>query len=205
MGAKGGAVSYREWLYDSYVETHVGHTRDLWRAGIERQAQAFQHYFGRHLPKDRKARVLDVGCGYGAFLHYLRARGYVNSEGVDVSPQQVEEARRLGVGGIVCQDVESFLRARPGTYDCIVAIDFLDHFPKGQVLEVLKLFHDALKPQGRLLLQVVNGAGPFAGRLRYGDFTHEFALTPTSAGQVLRVCDTAPYVHGLRSLLRWVI
>jgi hypothetical protein len=57
---------------------------------------------------------------------------------------------------------------------------------------------------------VPNGASPFAGVSRYGDFTHELAFTPESITQLLLASgfrsvacyEDAPVVHGIKSALR---
>jgi len=203
-------MEYRSLLYEAYVSTHFAHVREISPEAVERQRKTLRHYFGRLLPQDRGARILEFGCGYGVFLHFLRREGYQNVEGVEISPEQVELARRLGIPNVTCADGVAFLQDRPERYDCVVAIDVLDHFPKGQVFDVLRAVRNALRPEGRLIVQAVNGSGPLAGRLRYGDFTHEFALTPDSARQLLgaagfkdiRIFGTDPFVHGFRSLVR---
>ena len=191
----------------------MGHIRDLSLPAMERQRGPYRYYFGRLLPQDREARIVEVGCGFGPFLHFLRGEGYQNVEGFDVSPQQVEAAGRLGIAGVTRGELSSYLASRGGLYDCVVAIDVVDHIPKDEVLDALRLVHESLKPGGRFLMQAVNGAAPFPGRLRYGDFTHEFAFTPNSVRQVLRaagfkeieVRGAPPYVHGIPSLLRRLI
>ena len=52
--------------------------------------------FLRLLEGDRDASILDLGCGYGDFLAFLRESGYRGRYiGVDVAPSMVEAARRL--------------------------------------------------------------------------------------------------------------
>jgi SAM-dependent methyltransferase len=52
--------------------------------------------FLRLLDGDRDATVLDLGCGYGDFLAFLRESGHRGRYiGVDVVPSMVEAARRL--------------------------------------------------------------------------------------------------------------
>ena len=36
----------------------------------------FRKRFARHLPAERNARILDLGCGYGEFLCFLQRAGY---------------------------------------------------------------------------------------------------------------------------------
>jgi len=208
-----GKKDYRTRLYDVYVSTHFRHIRDISLTALEKQARTFRHYYGPLLPRDKNARILDVGCGYGAFLYFLKTEGYRNIEGVDISQEQIDTAKKLGLDNVVCEDALSFLQARPETYDCIVAIDFLEHFSKEEVLDILHAIFQALKPGGRLIIQTPNADGPFAGRYRYCDFTHEFALTATSARQILeavgfrkvQIFAVEPFVHSVPSLFRVLI
>ncbi len=206
-------MEYRARLYDTYVSTHVPDAQTATRETLARQRPAWHQTVGRFLPASREAAILDVGCGYGAFLDYLRAQGYRQVEGVDISPEQIAAAHRLGLTHAVCAEARGWLRERPGRYECMVAIDFLEHFPKADVLEMLEAIARGLRPGGRLIMQSPNAESPFGGRYRYGDFTHEFALTATSARQILeaagfqdvRCYEAGPVVHGLPSLVRAVI
>lgn len=42
---------------------------------------------------DRRARILDYGCGYGRLSGLLAERGFVDVEGVDVAPNLIARAR----------------------------------------------------------------------------------------------------------------
>lgn len=62
------------------------------------------------------------------------------------------------------------------------------------------------------MIQVPNGESPLAGRIIYGDYTHETAFTQSSIAQVLRAAGfggvtclpVRPVVYGVRSALRAV-
>ena len=110
-------------------------------------------------------------------------------------------------------DVLEFLRDRAAQYDLLIARDLFEHLTKEDALEGLTLCREALRPGGALLLQVPNGESPFAGRIIYGDFTHETAFTQTSLNQVLRAAGfdsvmchpVRPVVYGLKSWLRSLV
>jgi SAM-dependent methyltransferase len=68
--------------------------------GVDWKDAAGQHLrhcqFLRLLAEDHDASVLDVGCGYGDFLPFLRAAGHRGRYiGYDVAAPMVEVARRL--------------------------------------------------------------------------------------------------------------
>jgi len=106
----------------------------------------YQRLLLRHLPHPCH-RVLDVGCGAGAFAAELAKRvGRVDA--LDRSPAMIDEARRVTPANVTCilADVrhEPLLDAR---YDAIVSINALHHSPLEDVLPRLA---GALRPGGVL-------------------------------------------------------
>lgn len=199
--------AYRDALYASYVTTHAG-TVDVGSRGAV-EAHLRRHILPR-LPEDRGARICDVACGSGELLALLKAEGYQACEGVDRSGEQVRAATAR-VGRCVTEgDAMGFLASRPAAFDAIVAVDFMEHLLKTEVVEFLRVVRQALRPGGRLIVQTCNGASPMAGRILYGDFTHETAFTDRSIAQVFLaagltpagVYEIDPAAHGARSLMR---
>ena len=205
-------TNYRRRLFDRYLSTHFGLIHPVSPATLEWEQRVWRDYFAPLLPVDKAARVADLGCGFGSFLYFLRAEGYGNAWGVDVSSEQIEAARNLGISNVVQGDCGEFLEKHPGEFDCLTAFDLLEHLPKNETLLLLQAAHRALKPGGRLILRAPNADGLFGAKILYSDFTHELAFTPTSIRQVLaaagferiEVRPEGPRVHGLISVARWV-
>lgn len=139
-------------------------------------------------PIDRTAPVLELGCGPGDMLEYLDKLGFRSVEGIDISAEQVELAAARGLNARVA-DVFEHLEARENVYGAILAIDFVEHFTKDELLRLAAMFHRALRPGGTLILQTPNGAGLFPGQIVHGDLTHMTILTPDSMRQWLRTFD----------------
>lgn len=200
-------------FYDKYVSSHYASIREIRIEAVEQHRKIFRRYFGALLPNNRAGNILDIGCGYGAFVYFLNQEGYQNVWGVDISQEQVDAAKRLGLSNVHCGDLVEFLEKQSIEFDCITAIDVLEHVPKGKLLPLLQTASAALKPGGVFLMQVPNAASPLFGVIRYGDYTHEIAFTRDSASQVLRmagfshirVFPTGPIVHGPVSFIRWVL
>lgn len=180
-------MSFREELYQQYYKTHIlprkgPHTIEK----FNRKLKTFDLHFGKILPKDFNVNILDAGCGNGSLVYWLQKRGYVHSYGVDGSAEQIAEGKLLGVNNLETGDLVSHLEKQSETFDVIFLRDVLEHFEKEKVLYILKICRLALKPEGRLVIQVPNGASPFVGRVLFGDFTHETAYTESSLSQLFQ-------------------
>lgn len=210
-------MGYRKELYDTYVSTHLGSLKtrpiEVLREQLEKQRIVYRAYFSRFLPNDKDAPILDIGCGYGAFLYFLQREGYRDTRGVDNAPEQVEITGDLGIPNVQCIDILEFLGQHPCEFRCITALDVVEHFRKEEVLPLLHTISDALKSGGAFIMQSSNAAGPFGANYRYSDFTHELSFTKRSVTQVLatmgftdiEVVPTGPVVHGINSGIRWLL
>lgn len=201
---------WRERLYASYVSTHAGLHADPSSLGLARAAQFYQANLAPFLPPDRGSAILDVGCGYGPLLSYLRGLGYVRLHGVDLSAEQVALAHRLGLDMVKQADAVEYLSTIAQPFDLITAFDVLEHLTREELFRLLDAVYASLSPGGRLVVHTVNAASPVAGQIRYGDLTHETAYTATSISQALRavgfqrprVREVAIPAHGAKSALR---
>lgn len=117
------------------------------------------------LPSDRDASILDVGCGSGRVLAFLEARGYRQLEGFDRDREAVAIARaRVAAPVALERDWPHFFANRHSAFDLIVLKDVLYYIPLDQVVDHLRIVREALKPRGRVIVEVFNGAaftGPF--------------------------------------------
>lgn len=169
----------------------------------------FRSVLRAHLPPDRGARILDLGCGFGALVDFLHGEGYRGASGVDLSGEQVALARKLGIAGVEQADAIAHVGAYADTFDLITCFDLLEHLNKREVLDLLEAVRRALRVGGRLVIQTPNAGGPFGGRHAWGDFSHETAFTQHSIAQAFRsagfadvsVSEVRPPVHGAPSAL----
>jgi SAM-dependent methyltransferase len=205
-------IDYRKRLYDSYVQSHLSAVELKNRLAV--RAPFLRALITNHFPADRNARILELGCGYGALIHYARGLGYTNMKGVDVSPEQVAGAKQLGIPDVIQGDLFTTLKdVANNSLDTVITIDVIEHLSKDELLEFADEVFRVLDTGGLWISHQPNAASPFFGRVRYGDLTHQVAYTTESIRQLVLAVGFAdvecyedvPIVHGAASLVRRVL
>jgi SAM-dependent methyltransferase len=107
----------------------------------------YQPLLLRRMPQHCR-RVLDVGCGAGAFAARLAQRSD-QVDAVDRSAEMIEEAKRRTPDNVHCVLADVLVDPLPSTdYDAILSITVLHHMPLQDALAVLAA---ALRPGGVLV------------------------------------------------------
>ena len=99
--------------------------------------------------KDRRARILDVGCGTGANLMLLSQFG--DAQGVDISADALLFCRQRGLYNVKLGAAES-LPYEEGEFDLVTAFDVVEHMDDD--VAGLREMRRVLRPGGRVLLFV---------------------------------------------------
>ncbi len=116
----------------------------------------------------------------------MQQNGHSAIEGVELSSQQAEEARKyIKCPVYVVEDTSVFLQEHPSTYHMITMNDILEHVPKNETVNLLKRVLGALHPGGQAVINVPQVSGFASLFCRYNDFTHETLFTEMSLKQVL--------------------
>jgi 2-polyprenyl-3-methyl-5-hydroxy-6-metoxy-1,4-benzoquinol methylase len=137
------------------------------------------------LPDAPSGKALDLGCGMGFAIVALHAMGYAEVSGIDVDATQVDSCVRRGLQVVRVDDSATFLRQRREEYDLVTMLDVLEHVPVTEQIELMRAVYEALKPGGRVVVQVPNANSVLASRWRYNDHTHHGSFTEHSLAFVL--------------------
>jgi cyclopropane-fatty-acyl-phospholipid synthase len=99
-------------------------------------------------------RVLDIGCGWGAFGKYSAEKYNVEVVGITVSKEQVELGRKLCEGLPVEIRLMDY-RDVNGKYDRIVSVGMIEHVGYKNYKTFFKVANKCLKDEGLFLLQTI--------------------------------------------------
>lgn len=182
---------YRDAFYQHQADWHGYEGPEDVRARHERRAPYYAWYTEGWLDLPRDAPILDIGCGSGQFLYFLRGRGFTDAVGIDLDERQVEIGRALGLDCRVERALE-FLRREPAkTYGLVAMLDIIEHFTREELAPLLSAVVERLAPGGKLLASVPNAESPTGLSLYFADITHEMSFSTLSLGELL-------YCHGLK-------
>lgn len=119
--------------------------------------------------RDRRPRILELGCGNGWLAYELGRHGEVTA--IDISPLSIERARRLYPD--VRFEVGDFSElSDPGPYDYVVSADVIAHLQRQQ--DFIEQAARFLVPGGSFLLMTQN---PFV-------WSRSSYLAPQGEGQI---------------------
>lgn len=207
-------MDYRDRLYRQYLTTQGQSDIKQIQQDLEYRGPYLKRLIRRWFPEDRSIKILDLGCGYGALLYFLKQAGYGHLRGIDRSPEQVAVAKKLGLDSVKVGDILDILRkSEDRSCDVVIAFDVLEHFTKQEILAITDEVHRVLRSGGRLILHVPNGEAIFSGSIFFGDLTHETSFTRQSVRQLMFSCglrnvtfaEDVPVIHGLKSGVRYIL
>ena len=103
------------------------------------------------------ASILDLGCGSGRDILWLKKRGY-RVTGFERSPSLARLARKNSGCEIIEGDFTSFDFSTM-FFDALISVGSLVHLEQDQLVSVLESISEALKPGGHMLITLKEGRG----------------------------------------------
>ena len=83
-------MNYKDRFYTEYVSTHtLPRKGEVTLATLKDRAVVWGKTFGRFLPENKDARIIDLGCGYGSIVWWLQQAGFGDVEGIDGRASQL--------------------------------------------------------------------------------------------------------------------
>lgn len=179
-------TAYREILYKKYHSTQENRHGENEAVLFDQQVYYFSKEIVPLLPTDKYVKILEIGCGNGSLIKTMLNADFKDITGIDLSQEQVDVARKLGVAQAHCISAMDFLKGKRQVFDAILAIDVIEHFTKNEIVDFLEMVLTALKPGGMVIFRTPNMDAPLTSLYSYGDFTHECLLNKSSALQLMK-------------------
>jgi SAM-dependent methyltransferase len=135
---------------------------------------------------DPDANILDFGCGFGQMISALKQSGFSSIEGADINAAAIKylRARQITVHDLASE--VDFYDKHAGNYDFVIMSHVLEHFPKSEVINQLRLIRKVIKSGGALIVMVPNAQSNTGCYWAYEDFTHHLLFTGGSLYYVLK-------------------
>ncbi len=129
----------------------LGHPSQIWTRGLERRLEMVR----RELPLEER-RILDVGCGVGAFVRRLREFSQ-DVYGMDIDEERV----RQGAAQLpnLALALGEYLPFADDTFDVVLLHEVLEHVTDD--LATLREVRRVLRPDGKAVIFCPNRLYPF--------------------------------------------
>ena len=161
----------RQYAHQSSVISKID--RSILLNNFSNMARWYECFLVGNLPAGKNDPILDVPCGHGNFLYFLRQQGYTNVVGVDFDPIRVSIAQSMDLPARQA-DALDYLRS---TFDLslISSLDFIEHIDKECVPDLISSYYRALRSGGVLIIRTPITDSLLGAYDLYNDFTHKWA------------------------------
>lgn len=137
-------LAYTKKLYDDFSETYDIKIKEL-NSSVIKEIGAF-------IQDKKYEKVLDLGCGTGAFGKKYGKR-FKSLTGVDISDKMLKKAEKVkAYNKLINTDIVSFLEENKRQFDLISAVEVLGYIP--DILPILSGVKSALNKNGCFLFSV---------------------------------------------------
>ncbi len=142
------------------------------------------------LPKDKNARILDIGFGSGWFMAACVSLGYTNICGADFFAKEKSKDIVNSCDAIkevydIEDNIGNFLSHNAEKFDFIHMSHVIEHVPKYSLFYVVDSLYKSLSKGGTLLMRTPNMEGPAALSSYYVTLTHEYGFCASNLHSLL--------------------
>ena len=134
--------------------------------------------------------VLDIGCGRGDFIQQLHAYG-TGAYGIDIDEDKVRECKKKNLNVLKTDALTHLQSLKDDSLDGIYCDQVLEHLSKKDIVEVIRLSHQKIKPGKQAIFTTINikNLNTFANSV-FRDISH---ITPLHPDTLKFLCQEAGY------------
>jgi len=172
----------------------------------------FEEYTA-YLPNDKDINVLDIGCGGGDLILFLKKKEFNDIYGIDVDEGAIRTCKEKGIKEAErIEELGSYLEGKKEKYGLIFAREVIYYFPEDKLKGYLNAINRSLAKGGVFIVEVFNGAVLTANFVKYKDhgiksiFTeHSIRNALEGSGfEVTAIFGNITPIKGLKRFL-WII
>jgi 2-polyprenyl-3-methyl-5-hydroxy-6-metoxy-1,4-benzoquinol methylase len=169
-------------FYDNYNRYKSYGTPDL----HEKIIHQFDREFWLPVACTPECTVLEIGCGTGLFLSYLKHKKVKNFIGIDsdnelknhIPDDVLAHFRNVNIlDKVECASINQ-------KFDRIIMFDVLEHFEPNMAVKLLHNLASMLNINGSIIVRLPNASSPWGLSYQFGDLTHHAAYSPLSLRQL---------------------
>jgi cyclopropane-fatty-acyl-phospholipid synthase len=181
-------------FYSLWLDETMTYSSALFRAEDDSLADAQRNKYARILERigPSRARILEVGCGWGGFAEMACGANH-DVTGITVSPAQHDFATQRLAGRAEVR-LEDYRRTQ-GTYDALVSIEMFEAVGEKYWPRYFNVLSERLKRGGRAVLQIITIRDDlFGGYRTRSDFIRQYVFPGgmlPSLSQVTQHADRA--------------
>ena len=143
-------------LYENMLDKRMVYSCGYWKntSSLDEAQEAKLDLICRKLQIEEGMKVLDIGCGWGGFAKFVSEKYGAIVDGVTVSKEQVEFARK-SCRGLPVQIKMQDYRHIEGLYDRIISIGMFEHVGYRNYRTFMKVVNRLLSNDGLFLLHTI--------------------------------------------------
>lgn len=145
-------------LFKSMLDSRMNYTCGYWKNANDLDTAQLNklELSCQKLKFEPGMRVLDIGCGFGAFAKYAAENYGVNVVGITISKEQYEYARQ-NCSGLPIEIRFQDYRDIKEQFDRVVSLGMFEHVGYQNYRNYMHKVRDCLKKEGLFLLHTIGG------------------------------------------------
>ena len=149
-------------LYHAMLDKRLNYTCAYWKDAhnLDEAQEAKLELVCRKIGIRPGMRILELGCGWGAFAKYAAEKHGASVLGVTVSKEQVALGMQLCKGLPVELRLQDY-REVSGTYDAVISIGVMEHVGYKNYAEYMRVVDRCLKEDGIAFVHTIGGNKSF--------------------------------------------